>query len=214
MFPYKKPSQIQELPRDQHNHDKPRNYDTWLVQKYITTAEHSKNIFKPGTFLYICLAALLELHLSFAPMHVVDISTEGLGVRVPLKYRGYYDVTTQKFSAQHIDPERGWSRLRGELDEERATLSWMTRFFRKYFDHDDQDLQAAFGDIKEQFELRVQRMERAEAQLRDHMASRGISQSCRMAEMSIRESKRVMLLTALAFVFLPVSLASSIYGMV
>jgi hypothetical protein len=69
----------------------------------------------------------------------------------------------------------------------------MTRFFQKHFDHEDQDLRAAFEDHRERFSLRIQDLEQVESQLRDYSAWEGIGKSCTMAEMSICESKRVML---------------------
>jgi hypothetical protein len=69
----------------------------------------------------------------------------------------------------------------------------MTRFFRKHFDYSNPNLREALEDFRERFELRVQDLEQAELKLRDHVAKGGIEQSYRMAELSIRESKRVMI---------------------
>jgi hypothetical protein len=69
----------------------------------------------------------------------------------------------------------------------------MTRFFKRHLDYRNKDLQAAFKEVRERFKLRVQDLEQVESQLRDQMAGEGIEKSIRMAEMSIQESKRVML---------------------
>jgi hypothetical protein len=71
----------------------------------------------------------------------------------------------------------------------------MTRFFQKHFDYKNQDLRTEFEEIRERFRLRVEDLEQAESQLRDSWAWEGIDKGYRMAEMSIRESKRVMLRT-------------------
>ena len=85
----------------------------------------------------------------------------------------------------------------------------MTRFFKRHFDYSNEDLQAAFEDIRERFKLRIQDLEEVESQLRDQMASEGINKSIRMAEMSIRESKRVMLCTLLVVPFSSLLLTGS-----
>ena len=89
-----------------------------------------------------------------------------------------------------------WARLRKEVDEQRATLRWIPHFFREHFDPKCKTLQKAFDDILERFKFRLQDLEQSESQLRDHLAVEGTSKSIHMAEMSIRESKRVMLRTA------------------
>jgi hypothetical protein len=104
------------------------------------------------------------------------------------EYRG-----TSSDTNMIISPALAWTLLRWELDEQRTTLRWIGRFFHKHFDDENKDLQAAFEDIKERFTLRVQDLEQSESQLRDHLAAEGINKSYHMAEMSIRESKRVML---------------------
>jgi hypothetical protein len=225
MFPAEKPSQIREKSRDEFNQ---LGYQSnrWLVQRFITSGAGLNNCFGSGNFLYVCLAALVEIHLSSAPRYVPYIDGNGIGSHVCYEYRG---VRSDLF--QPISPGIAWTRLRRELDEQRTTLRWIGRFFRKHFDDEHKDLQAAFEDIKERFTLRVQDLEQSESHLRDHLAAEGINKSYHMAEMSIRESKRVMLrmlrfqtrsvhhadtseVTALAFVFLPFSLATSVYGMV
>jgi hypothetical protein len=106
-------------------------------------------------------------------------------------------------------PDMGWSRLRMELDHQRHTLRWMTRFFKSHFDYRNKDLQAAFKEIRERFKLRVQDLEQVELQLRDQLANKGIDKSIGMAEMSIRESKRVLLCVLPGLPFLLLLLTGS-----
>jgi hypothetical protein len=55
---------------NQNFDDRPRYYRKSLIERYITEATETTTQFGPGNFLYVCLAALLELHLSTAPTSV------------------------------------------------------------------------------------------------------------------------------------------------
>ncbi|CAN9171821.1 unnamed protein product [Alternaria alternata] len=206
MFSSKRPSQMRERPSHDSNHY-PRHDKKSLVERYIHEAVQSKNKFGPGNFLYVCLAALLELHLSTAPTSVFHIADFGYYQGLMRKYRRNFEDMANDFPPVNnypgmatneplpVDtyPDMGWRQLRVELDDQRYTLRWMTRFFKRHLDYRNKDLQAAFKELRGRFKLRVQDLEQVESQLRDQMASEGIDKSIRMAEMSIRESKRVML---------------------
>jgi len=195
MYPPPRPSQVSDALF--YAADQPDNYyqSTWLVQRFITSGIGSNNSFGKGNFLYVCLAALVELHLSTVPLNVPHIGMHGLESEVMLEYLGEsrQKGTLTPFSA---DPSMIWAILRKDVDEQRTTLRWITRFFRQHFDHSNQDIQAAFDDTVERFRFRVEDLEQYEAQLRDHLSLQGTSKSIRMAKMSIRESKRVMLCMA------------------
>ena len=209
MFSSKRPSQVRErLNRDSYHH--PRYYRKSLVERYITEVTESNNQYGPGNFVYVCLAALLELHLSTAPTSVFQLRSfdghQGL-------MRRYHNNSLRGTTNEPIPvgdyPDMGWSRLRMELDHQRHTLRWMTRFFKRHFDYRNKDLQAAFKEIRERFKLRVQDLEQVELQLRDQLANKGIDKSIGMAEMSIRESKRVLLCVLPGLPFLLLLLTGS-----
>lgn len=186
---------MQERSVQNYNHH-PHYYRKSLVERYITEAIEWKNQFGPGNFLYVCLAALLELHLSTAPESIFQSFKSGHLQGLMRKYCKIRSSPNKSLPVGRY-PDMGWGKLRMELDHQRHTLRWMPRFFKRHLDHSNGDLQAAFEDIRERFKLRVQDLEEVESQLRDQMASEGINKSIRMAEMSIRESKRVMLCTLL-----------------
>ena len=194
MYPPKRPSQILRRlydPTDEPDGD--HHQITWLVQRFITSGIGCDNYFGKDNFLYVCLAALLELQLSTVPLYVPHIGMHGLQSSVILEYCGDYRRGPGGHVADFADPSIIWARLRKDVDEQRTTLRWTTRFFRKRFEHKDKNLQEAFDDIMERFTFRVQDLEQSESQLRDHLAAEGARKSIYMAEMSIRESKRVML---------------------
>ncbi|RYO65534.1 hypothetical protein AA0116_g2903 [Alternaria tenuissima] len=204
MFSSKRPSQMRERYNQnvyQNSDVHPQYYRKSLVERYITEAIESKTQFGPGNFLYVCLAALLELHLSTPPTSVFHFEDSRWRRVMMHKYRGNCLKTTNEPLPLGTYPDMGWSQLRTELDHQRYTLRWMTRFFKRYLDYSNEDLQAAFEDMRERFKLRVQDLEEVESQLRDQMASEGINKSIRMAEMSILESKRVMLCTLVVVPF-------------
>jgi hypothetical protein len=194
MFSSKRPSQIREGFYQDPSHHPCTDY-TSLVQRYIIEETGSNNRFGPGTFLYVCLVALLELHLSSAPTCIPHIGANGVEELMCLRYRDSFNPHNRECIFFHAPPGIVWNRLKTELDEQRTTLRWMTRFFQKHFDYKNQDLRTEFEEIRERFRLRVEDLEQAESQLRDSWAWEGIDKGYRMAEMSIRESKRVMLRT-------------------
>ena len=198
MYPPEKPSQITDGSGNAADKPDPYYQNTWLIQRFITSGVGSDNAFGKGNFLYVCLAALVELHLSTAPLNVPHIGFHGLKsqVELELEYCGEYRLTAEGFSVFAVDPSTIWARLRNDVDDQRTTMRWITRFFRKHFDYSDQAVQAAFDETMECFKFRLQDLEQSESRLRDHLVDEGTSKSIRMAEMSIRESKRVMLRTA------------------
>jgi len=193
MYPPKRPSQIPDGFLNGADQPEPNRSNTWLVQRFITSGIGSDNSFGKGNFLYVCLAALVDLQLSTLPSYVPHIDKYGLQSEVVLEYYGEYPWSNEGPSALSADPSMTWARLRKNIDEERTTLRWINRFFRKNFDCSNKDIRAAFDETMECFKLRVQDLEQAESWLRDHLAVKGTSESIQMAEMSIRESKRVML---------------------
>ena len=172
------------------------------------------NYFGAGNFLYVCLAALTELHLSTAPCYVPHVEQEGDDPKMPLKYRGRYLVDKKTAVTQMHSSSDLWIALREEVDEQRTALRWISRFSRKHFDHKNQNLQADFDDIMERFTLRVQDLEQSESQFRDYLAVEGTRNSILMAEMSIRESKRVMLCMSSSArdLIIPLTLLSDCFG--
>jgi hypothetical protein len=203
------PSQNSNQNSHQKSNHQPRYYRRSLIERYITEAIELEKQFGHGNFLYVCLAALLELHLSTAPTSIFQSGLYNGYQGLMRKYRTNLGSLTNKPLLVSVYPDMGWGELRMELDHQRHTLRWMTRFFKRHFDYSNEDLQAAFEDIRERFKLRIQDLEEVESQLRDQMASEGINKSIRMAEMSIRESKRVMLCTLLVVPFSSLLLTGS-----
>jgi hypothetical protein len=230
MFPQKVPS------TDKHNlPPEPivpailEDVDTQLIRRFLTVHKDTFSSLGPSNALFLGLAALMELHLS-SPSRNVPIFGES-GDTLLLRYYGHPNDLGYVHHLR-VDTRIMWARLRTEVDEQRSTLLWITRFMHQHFDLNHDGMEVACKDLKERFECHFADLELAEIRLRDHIGMQSSQKSTEMAEQSIRESKRVMLrkspylifnrsqgltgytVTALAFIFIPISLATSIYGMV
>jgi len=88
MYPPKRPSQIPKEYRNAADQPDECHQTTWLIQRFITSGIGCDNAFGEGNFLYVCLAALVELHLSTAPLTAPYIKTHGSQFQVILEYGG------------------------------------------------------------------------------------------------------------------------------
>ncbi|KAJ4992957.1 hypothetical protein SVAN01_01661 [Stagonosporopsis vannaccii] len=150
--------------------------------------------------LLVCFRALVELHLCKAPLNI-PLLTDSPSSR---------DIAVGRYADLSMDMRSVWSRLRQELDSHRMQAVHMARYVTQRFSAEQQLL---CSDLLARFDIRLRGLDVIEATLRDHIAIQSSAISTEMAKQSIRESKRVTLVTILAFILLPVSVASSIYGM-
>ena len=207
-------------------------YDTWMLRSYLTIhGGGTIEKFGPGNDLFVSFAALLQLHISKPSRNIP--SWERVDGKINLKY---YERSGDKEFAVWVDPQAVWVRLRKETDAHRRLLEWLPYQVEQYFGNDSIELKAALSEWTERLKLHLREIELAEAALRDYISIYSSGKSTEMAEQSIKESKRVILrrfpapwaytcsisrnwltpslVTALAFIFLPISLSASIYGMV
>lgn len=189
-------------------------YETWFLRRYL-----QDNIALPHTPdpLFGCFCALMELQLSKSPLNI-PLLTDSSKAR---------DTVRSRYGRQRLESRAAWLNLRKDLDGHRMQAMHMARYVQQQFDVKQQP---RLSDLLTRFDIYLRRLELAEAAFRDQIAIQSSAVSTKMAEQSIRESKRVTLgktlilhvhiltlinlVTILAFIFLPVSVASSIYGMV
>jgi hypothetical protein len=88
---------------------------------------------------------------------------------------------------------RQWQHFRNEVDEWRMILLWLPTFVEQNFNTADENLQKAYKLIQGTYEQYVRETELAEARMRDHLDMIDSAKGTEMAELSIYESKRVML---------------------
>lgn len=92
------------------------------------------------------------------------------------------------FGVRHpMYPQILWDSLRGELDNARMFLDIFLEFVRRTTIGD------AFYRVEEKVRRHIARIELVEERLRDQLSIIGSAKGIEMAELSIQESKRVML---------------------
>jgi hypothetical protein len=163
------------------------DYGTGLLRRWINS--HCDPSRMTGQEIaFSCLEGLLQFQM----------------MRSPLDRRTVLNFTK---------PQSVWRSLRAEIDRRRLTHVNLPSFIRRHFDTQNPSITQACSNINDSHLRTIKELEIMEAQILSQMEVHSTEKSREMAILSIRESKRVMLLTMLAFIFIPVSLAASIYGM-
>ena len=190
MFPPRTPSQFSQKPTETPNFPAvAEDRDIWLIRKYLLRNNDAPATYGRENTLFLGLAALVELHLS-TPSRNIPLFTR-VQEYFFLKYYGCY--LSPGWWNLTVELRFLWPRLRTEVDEQRITLQWMSRFARRYFDFNEDGMEEAFQDLKDRFELNFRELELAESRVQDQTAMNSSRKSTEMAEQSIKESKRVMM---------------------
>lgn len=182
------------------------NAKTCALYRWIYDTVSSSRSEKVQDPLFACLQALLHFQ-RFTASYGVALLTKWDGQIVPR-----YDALWKK-RGKPEEPQSLWHRLRDDVDERRTILHNIPEFVRCNFNTKDPSTKELLEQTKNSYEKSLRELEIAEARLKDQIDIINMGKSTEMAQLSIQESKRVMLLTILAFIFVPVSLASSIFGM-
>ncbi|KAF2106151.1 hypothetical protein BDV96DRAFT_591526 [Lophiotrema nucula] len=152
-----------------------------------------------------CVEALLwwQTRLYFGRFPQCDICQY---VWRPTRLEKEEDTTTQQMF---------WFSLRRELDARRKTLLLLPAFLDTHvlLEDDDDLLKRRCKRMVAEYERHLRRLEIDESRVREIIAIKSSGTATEMAQLSIRETKRTGLLTVLAFIFIPISLSSSIFGM-
>ncbi|KAF2786191.1 hypothetical protein K505DRAFT_399794 [Melanomma pulvis-pyrius CBS 109.77] len=206
MSPSKSPSMARDSSQNLVHRFSSEDRVTKALRRYIGTSSSDIDRFGVGNFLFTCLEGLLRLQLAIPPPDIPAFDQFDQFLSNKYEYDST-DVATE--------PRRLWHMLRGELDKRRLTMSMLLAFVARNFDLGDEKLKTAVTDLEGMYKRYLIELELSEARLKDYIDMLSSGKSTEMAERSIAESKRVMLysVTMLAFIFVPVSLASSIYGM-
>ncbi|KAI4195183.1 MAG: hypothetical protein LQ350_007357 [Teloschistes chrysophthalmus] len=106
---------------------------------------------------------------------------------------------------------RDWQKLRTELDRFQSGIRAFTRYLKE--DSVQTELQQRLEKIREDEEDLCAEAQALESTIRDTLQVNSGIKSLEESRVSIEEGKRIKLLTTLAFIFIPTSLASSIFGM-
>jgi hypothetical protein len=210
---------------------KPKNSsEPSLPVSWVIDAVCNPRGYGSGNDLFACLQALLGWR---AHEESFDIAR----FRVLLRSKAHkqnYAAHDSMFKVSNSELQSLWYHLRDRVDEWRMTLHALPTFVEYNFNTLDGDFQREYKLVQGTYERNVLELELLEAKVRDHLDMIRSAKSMEMAQLSIYESKRVLLckslfhfthrdliilrhvstVTVLAFVFIPISLATSIYGMV
>ncbi|KAF2874272.1 hypothetical protein BDV95DRAFT_565823 [Massariosphaeria phaeospora] len=177
-------------------------YLTYIIRRHITL-DTEPDKFGSGNSLFRCLDGFLSVHFELSATNIPNPS-----------FLDFESILYDRVWA-NTTPQETWYQMRLKLDECRTILLRLELQMKLNFTVvEGGELEKQYQRLKQKLEIDLRDLEAVEARLRDYIDVLGSKKSTEMAERSIAESKRVMLLTSLAFVFVPVSLASSIYGMV
>jgi hypothetical protein len=152
-----------------------------------------------GNFLFVCLEALLQLQLSITPQHIPFLRGRSWDSG---RYTDYWRKPSNKAPEWQLIPRDLWYELQTQIQTRRETLLSMPSFMAHNFrmdgdDDEDQERQStlamAYNDIKGRYERHVEWLELFVTKLKDVSDFENSEKSIAMAELSIKESKRMML---------------------
>lgn len=182
--------------------------ELFFFRHTITTA--LSQVIKPSLTdgLFVCFKTLLELHLGRPSSNVPRLGDPWSNLPRQEDHDYLSEKTTLKYYRWPKDTRTGdspadrrmqseisslWSRLRDELDMHRMMAEHISRYVQRHFQGLRDGQQAALDIILDGLRLRHLDLELSEANLRDRLAMHRSETGAEMAQLSIRESKRVIL---------------------
>jgi hypothetical protein len=162
--------------------DKIHALNLWISQQC-----QNPNLLNRENVLFAYLEGLLRCQMAKPPQGV-SMSKEWDG-----PFRAKYDRSWQGAQSQDVEPRFLWDRLRDEVDERRTTLLCLPSFIHANFNTSDINFEKWTHALIKRYEQYVHKLEMSESRLKDQMDMIGSMKSLEMAELSIQESKRVMI---------------------
>jgi len=159
------------------------------IHRWLFSATSNINRYGSNNFLFACVEALVYWHISHAP------STPEFGDlddKITPKFYATWKLSYY-FSSPDDLPQYIWNRLRNEADERQAILDTLPLFVHENFNSDDASFKRAYKTLEMKVERCTKEVTLAEGKLRDQISIVSTIKSTEMAEISIEESKRVML---------------------
>lgn len=156
------------------------------IDRWIYDAASTRGRYGAGNTLFACLEALLRCHQSKAPSGVPML----MDLEVPYSHPRYEHDQDRDFD---YEPPLLLDKLRHEIDSRRAVLNALPEFVRRNFDIEDPRIRIALDSVGSTYGRWTRELEIEEASFRDRLNVISTGKSTEMAELSIRESKRVLL---------------------
>lgn len=153
------------------------SHETWFLRRYLQNHLASSQTPDP---LFACFCALIELHLSKAPLNIPLLTNSPKSE----------DMAIVRYGGWFREMPTIWFKLRKELDSHRMQSVQMARYIKQRFNAQQQLL---LTDLLARFDIHLRGLDIVEATLRDQIAIQSSGISTEMAQQSIKESKRVAL---------------------
>jgi hypothetical protein len=159
----------------------------WYVRKILHASIQDD---KFEDILFASLRALMELHLVTPPRNVPFLS-EMQHSKSILRMK-FYECGPGFSSLVPKNAQKMWVALRKEVDDNRSMLPNLQRYIERHF-NECNSKKTTLLNLIDRCDIYLKNLELAEASLRDTITMYSTEASTRMAELSIRESKRVLL---------------------
>ena len=166
------------------------------VRQLIERSLVSHNPSELATCLFVCLKALLELHLCTSSQNIPFLQyAEGFKDLLILKHYQWprEDRPLARTWGVYVKDRDLWLRLREEIIADSLSLDDARQFASNYLQGLNDGHNKDLLDLLRRFEKRLAYLQLIESSLKDLIASRSDDLSTQMAVQSIRESKRVIL---------------------
>ena len=155
----------------------------YAITRFVSERIEDVGQYGDGNFLLVCVEALLSIQSCNPPWCISLIDHENGDSWG--RYTG-----ERLFEDSH---QQRWAELRDELDSHRETLLWLAYFIKTNFNLEETKAKIACSGLQGNFERFVKEVEIAEVRSRDQIGILSSRKATEMAQMSIAESKRVMI---------------------
>ena len=146
------------------------------LQYWIQSQSQNLEYYGSGNFLLVCLEGLLRIDLENLPTHIIRSNMD------------LRDIESMPMSLKNL-----WSDARAQLDLYRKSIIALPDFVRRNFDMSKPASENAYQQILALCQRCIQYLEITESQQKDILDLIRSEKATEMAELSIQESKRVML---------------------
>lgn len=151
---------------------------TWFHKCALEASKYGSDAFR-----FSCIEALVEYHSTLMPQNMPIFED----------WDGPFYSRVRSNTWLGAPPQILWNRLRTEVDDARMFLNKFPKFVSRNFDICEPTISDAFRHVEEKYKDHIARIEVVETRFRDQLSIVSSAKGIEMAELSIQESKRVML---------------------
>jgi hypothetical protein len=162
---------------------------TAALREWIIMQTQKDNLSRHGNVIFLCLEALLHLHMSTTLSHTSCL-TSRYGPLGP-----FNDFGSDMSGNVDQHTRMSWEGLQSEIQMRRETLLAIPDFMNNTFDmaQETGDMRKAYASIRNRYERHIQCLELSASRLKETLAIKSSAKNIAMGEVTIKESKRLML---------------------